>query len=208
MAAQLCRILFLFAYALVMALVEIEIEGPWGWAEQLPTWYRTSGLPARVYGRLMNGKPLTGYHSFMLLMPLFAFHLPFVEGLRWSWPAETRVLASYMVWMVTWDFLWFLFNPAYGWHRFRRGQIWWHNVRWIGRFPIDYYNGVAWSFVLAASARLAARDFAVLSEHTRLMVGMVVLSALAAACVPAYQRWYVRMRMPGSDARPEAGIFH
>ena len=33
--------------ALILALVEIEIEGPYGWAEKLPTPYRVSGPLAR-----------------------------------------------------------------------------------------------------------------------------------------------------------------
>ncbi len=206
--AELARIVYLFGFALLMALVEIEIEGPWGWAEKLPTWYRVEGAAARLYGRLMSGKPLTGYHAFMLVLPLFAFHLPFVEGLRWSWAAEARLLASYMLWMVAWDLLWFLFNPAYGWRHFRRGQIWWHNRAWIGRFPIDYYNGVGASLLVAASAWLDGRSLAVLGEHARLCAGFAILTAAAAAYAPAYQRWYARMRTPGTDARAEAGIFH
>ena len=36
--------------AFVMAAVEVEIEGPYGWAEKLPTPYRVSGPVARSFG--------------------------------------------------------------------------------------------------------------------------------------------------------------
>ena len=63
-AAALClRVVFLFVYALLFALVEIEIEGPYGWAERLPTWFRVTTPAARFYGLFMRGKPLTGYHA-------------------------------------------------------------------------------------------------------------------------------------------------
>ena len=40
--------LFLFGYALLFALAEIEIEGPHGWAERLPTWFRVTTPGARL----------------------------------------------------------------------------------------------------------------------------------------------------------------
>jgi hypothetical protein len=143
------RIPYLFVYALVMALVEIEIEGEHGWAAQLPTWKRTTGWAARLWGWMLHGKPLTGYHAFMLPLPLFAFHLGFVEGQPWSWPAEARALATYLLWTIEWDFLWFVFNPPFGWRRFRRGEVWWHK-RWVGRMPADYVQAIVASFVLTA----------------------------------------------------------
>jgi hypothetical protein len=184
----LLQIPYLFAYALVMALVEIEIEGEHGWAEKLPTWKRTQGVAARLFGALLNGKPLTGYHAFMLPVPLFAFHLTFVQGQPWSWVAEARVMASYFVWMVEWDFLWFIFNPVYGWRRFRRGEVWWH-ARWIGRCPLDYVQAITFSFLLTAAGGLA-----VLRAHALLVAGFAVLTLAAGLCAPAYHKWYRAMR--------------
>src|SRR5215831_4629525 len=104
-AALILRVLFLFGYALLFALVEIEIEGPHGWAERLPTWFRVTTPVARLYGLFMRGKPLTGYHAVMFVLPLWSFHLGFFGGVPWSWPAEASTLAAYMVWVVIWDFL-------------------------------------------------------------------------------------------------------
>jgi hypothetical protein len=195
------RILFLFGYALLFAAVEIEIEGPHGWAERLPTWFRITPWYARAYGLLMRGKPLTGYHATMFGLSLWSFHIGFVAGVPWSWPAEAAALSAYLVWSIAWDLMWFLLNPRYGWPRFRKGQVWWHGRTWLGRFPIDYYNGVLLSIAVAASARLAGGGFAVLGRHLAFSAGLALFTLLAAAAAPAYMRWYERMRRPGSDER-------
>ena len=51
------------AWALLFALVEIEIEGEHGWAAQLPTFHVGGPIPR------LTGKPLTGYHVFMVPIP-------------------------------------------------------------------------------------------------------------------------------------------
>ena len=154
--ALILRVLFLFGYALLFALVEIEIEGPHGWAERLPTWFRVRTPAARVYGLFMRGKPLTGYHAVMFVLPLWSFHLGFFGGVSWSWAAEAATLAAYLAWVVVWDLLWFLLNPRFGWSRFRKGEVWWHGRTWIGRFPIDYWGAIALSIAIAASAHLGS----------------------------------------------------
>src|ERR1041384_2145455 len=89
------RLLFLFGYALLFAAVEIEMEGDRGWAEPLPTWFRFKPLYARAYGVFMRGKPLTGYHLVMFVLPLWSFHLGFVGGIPWSWAGESTALSAY-----------------------------------------------------------------------------------------------------------------
>jgi hypothetical protein len=195
------RILFFFVFALMYAAVEIEIEGAHGWAERLPTWYRVRPLYARAFALLVSGKPLTGYHAVMFFIPFFGFHVGFVLGVPWSGTAEAQVVAAYMIWNVVWDFLWFLLNPRYGWARFRKGEIWWHAKRWIGRFPIDYYNAFVVSVAIAALPALFGQGTAVLREHLLLMAGMGLLTAVAAQAAPLYMRWYHHMRRPGSDER-------
>jgi hypothetical protein len=200
-AALILRVLFLFAYALLFALVEIEIEGPHGWAERLPTWFRVTTPVARFYGLFMRGKPLTGYHAVMFVLPLWSFHIGFFGGVPWGWAAEASTLAAYMVWVVTWDLLWFLLNPVFGWARFRKGAVWWHGRTWIGRFPIDYWSALAVSCALAASARVAATGRGVLERHLVLLCGFAALTVVCGAAAPSYMRWYQRMRRPGSDER-------
>jgi len=195
------RALFLFAYAVLFAAVEIEIEGSHGWAERLPTWFRVTTPSARFYGLFMRGKPLTGYHAVMFLLPLWSFHIGFVGGVPWSWAAEATTLSAYLVWVVTWDLLWFLFNPRFGWARFRKGEVWWHDRTWIGRFPVDYWGALMVSLVIAATARLTAGSFAVLSRHLWLCAGFAALTLLLSAAAPAYMRWHAHMRRPGADER-------
>ena len=200
-AALILRVLFLFGYALLFALVEIEIEGPDGWAERLPTWFRVTTPAARFYGLFMRGKPLTGYHAVMFVLPLWSFHLGFFGGVPWSWAGEAATLAAYMAWVVTWDLLWFVLNPRYGWSRFRKGQVWWHGRTWIGRFPIDYWSAVAVSVAIAATAQVTARDSGVLARHAVLLAGFAALTAACGLASPAYMRWYQHMRRPGTDER-------
>jgi len=195
------RVLFLYGYALLFALAEIEIEGAHGWAERLPTWFRVTTPGARIYGRILPGKPLTGYHLVMFALPLWSFHIGFFGGVPWSWPAEATTLSAYFLWVATWDLLWFLLNPRYGWARFRKGEIWWHARTWIGRFPIDYWGALVSSLVVAATVRLATGDFGVLGRQLVLIAGFAGLTWLTNAAAPRYMRWHAHMRRPGSDER-------
>jgi hypothetical protein len=197
----IARVLFLFGYALLFALAEIEIEGEHGWAERLPTWFRVTTPGARLFGLLLSGKPLTGYHLVMFGLPLMSFHIGFVGGVPWSWAAEAATLSAYLVWLATWDLLWFLLNPRYGWARFRKGEIWWHGRTWIGRFPIDYWGGLVVSLAVAASARLTTGDSGVLARQVVLVAGFAGLTLLVNAAAPRYMRWHAHMRRPGSDER-------
>lgn len=198
------RVLFLFGYALLFALAEIEIEGEHGWAERLPTWFRVTTPGARIYSRILPGKPLTGYHLVMFVLPLWSFHIGFFGGVPWSWAAEATTLSAYFLWVATWDLLWFLLNPRYGWARFRKGEIWWHARTWIGRFPIDYWGALVSSLVVAATARLATGDFGVLGRQLVLIAGFAGLTLLTNAAAPRYMRWHAHMRRPGSDERAVA----
>jgi hypothetical protein len=195
------RILFLCGYALLFALAEIEIEGPHGWAERLPTWFRITPRYARLFGLFLRGKPLTGYHAVMFALTLWSFHIGFVAGVPWSWAAEAATLAAFMVWVVAWDLIWFLLNPRFGWARFRKSEVWWHDRTWIGRFPIDYYNAVVTSIVLAGSPVLFGSDYGILTRHLGLIAGLGAFTALMARFAPTYMRWYQHMRRPGADER-------
>jgi hypothetical protein len=137
----------------------------------------------------------------MFALPLTSFHIGFVGGVPWSWAAEATTLAAYLVWVATWDLLWFLLNPRYGWARFRKGEIWWHGRTWIGRFPVDYWGGLVASLAIAATARLATGDFGVLARQVALVAGFAALTLLTNAGAPAYMRWHAHMRRPGSDER-------
>jgi hypothetical protein len=205
--------------ALVMALVEIEIEGPYGWAEKLPTPYRVSGPLARLFGLVLGGKPLTGYNLLIFAATLVAFHLPFAFGAPWTAARELALLAAWVAWSALWDFLWFLLNPAYGWRRFRPGNVWWHS-RWLWRLPLDYWVAVVASLLLALAAQLvggggSATDAAAtagaiapgpLAGQALLLAAFAVWALLAGLLSPAYGRLYVRTHAAEFDERARVSI--
>jgi hypothetical protein len=195
------RTLLLWFWCVGLAGIEIEIEGGYGWAERMPTWYRKRAPFYRLFGVFMGGRPLTGYHVFAFTIPLLLLHLPFVEGVDWTFERELLAVATYFVIASVWDYLWFVLNPAYTVHRFGRGKVWWFEVPWIWRFPLDYYVSVGLSVVLAGLAALSAGDAELLRRHLWMLAGLVVLTAVAVVAAPLYWRWYRHMRRAGADDR-------
>jgi len=127
---------YLLLAAFTFARVEIEIEGPHGWAANLPTWRISNQWTKIFYG----SRPLTGYHLWLQIFVLTLAHCPFALGLcPWSWPMELRVIGFVILFFIVEDFLWFVLNPAYGLKRFRREHIWWHAPHWWWFMPRDYW---------------------------------------------------------------------
>lgn len=132
------KILYIYLIGFVLAVLEIQIEGKHGWAEKLPAWrpHPESKL-AKWYSRLFSQKDFTGYHFFLNIFLLLMFHLPFVWFMNWTWQAELELLAFFALFVVVWDFLWFVLNPHYSLHDFGPKQVWWHK-KWLGQLPVDY----------------------------------------------------------------------
>jgi hypothetical protein len=201
------RIALVWLWAFGLGCIEIEIEGGRGWAERLPTWYRKRGRVGRLYGLVMGGRPLTGYHVFAFATALVIVHLPFGFGLEWSLGAELSQLALFFALAVTWDYIWFAMNPAYTVRRFRRENVWWFQGPWIWRFPLDYYLAIGLSIALSVLAALAAGERAPLHAHLWLLAGLIVLTAIAVLASPLYHRWYRHMRRAGADDRQVTPTF-
>jgi len=129
-------IIFLLAsipLAFVIALWEIQIEGVDGWAAKLPTrrWQNTW---TKIF---FGGRPLTGYHLGLTTTLLLLIHFPAMFT-AWSWRVEAAVIGFYLVMITLEDFLWFVFNPAWGIRKFKKSpQLWWH-PRWFLGLP-DFY---------------------------------------------------------------------
>ena len=191
----------LFAIALFLALMEIEVEGKFGWAEKIPTWYRTTGLAGRIWGLMMSGKPLTGYHLFLNGVLLTMLHFGFTLGLEWSLRVELLLIAKYFALAVFWDFLWFVFNPYYGISNYKKENVWWFSKsRWMfGIFPLDYLAGLGCSMIPAYFGGIVKQQLTLIG----LLVGFTFLSIVVA---PLYRRWYAFMRR--RDDRNLAGIIH
>src|SRR6185295_10761806 len=100
--------LYFLAIALVLAQLEIQIEGAHGWAERLPTWRWQSPAVLR-----WAGKPITGYHVFLLAFILLLIHLPQMH-VGFSLEREAETLSLFFLLANFWDFLWFACNPHYG----------------------------------------------------------------------------------------------
>lgn len=198
---------FWFVFALLLALIEIEIEGKHGWAEDAPTWYRTTGIAGRLYGLFMNGKPLTGYHLWMLVFTIMIFHVGFFMGAEWTPSTELITMAKYFIWAVFWDFLWFVFNFNYGISNFKKDKIWWHKKWLLNIVPIDYVSGLCLSLALAYIASVKDRDFTIIGSHFLFIAWLLIFSSVGIAVIaPIYKCWHQRMRE--KDDRSRAGIFH
>ncbi|MEI6515977.1 MAG: hypothetical protein WCO77_08365 [bacterium] len=139
---------------MMFAQVEIQIEGSAGWAANLPTW--------RLDGSWLNsfwgGKTITGYHVWVFSFMALVFHLSLFVAGTWSWRLEARILGCIMVFWIVEDFLWFVFNPAFGLGLFSPENIPWHK-HWLMGVPVDYVISLALGFGLMAwSYRAVRRD--------------------------------------------------
>ena len=139
--------LYFFAIAFVLAQLEIQIEGAHGWAERLPTWrWQTPGVLRWA------GKPITGYHVFLMTFILLFIHLPMVY-LGFSLEREAELLSLFFLLAVFWDFLWFICNPHFGLARFRPERVWWFKS-WLLGLPSSYFVGVVLSLGIYLAAGL------------------------------------------------------
>jgi len=201
--------LFWFFVAMVFAAVEIEVEGKHGWAEKTSTWFRTQGIAAKLYGFVMGGKPLTGYHLLMFFLPILVFHFHFVMGVEWSVTREFLVLGMYFAWMTTWDYLWFVLNPYYGVRRFKKENVWWYSKsHWLFSVtPFDYLFGWGISILFGVAAFLVTDSTEVFLRHILFLGWFLIFTVLTILLIaPLYKRWHAQMRR--HDDRPSSGIFH
>lgn len=143
---RFARLVLLLAWvgllSFLFAQVEIQIEGAAGWAANLPTWRIEQHWLLDIF---WGGRPMTGYHAWVFPFIALMFHFPVALEARWSLRSECRIIACVMLFWVAEDFLWFVFNPAYGLERFNPADVAWHK-HWIAWAPTDYWV----SFSLAA----------------------------------------------------------
>ena len=157
---DVARIILLWLWAFGLGCIEIEIEGG----------SRLGGAPAHLVPEAGPRRPrlragdgpaaADGLPRVRLHDPAGDRPPPVRLGLDWSLSAELSQLAIYFALAVIWDYIWFVMNPAYTVRRFRRGNVWWFQVPWIWRFPLDYYMGMGLSVALAglaASTRATGR---------------------------------------------------
>ena len=141
-------VLLLFWITLIsifFSFVEIQIEGSGGWAANLPTWRIENHWLLDIF---FGGKPLTGYHAWIISFIFLAFHLGIFISSSWSLRIEARIIASFILFWIIEDFFWFVFNPAFGLENFVPSKVHWHK-HWFLGFPVEY-----WMFSIIALALL------------------------------------------------------
>lgn len=143
MVKALCCTLFLAA---LFSQAEIQIEGSAGWAMNLPTWRIEQHWLLDIF---FGGRPMTGYHAFVLPFIALSFHFPLCFAEQWTLRRESLVLACLITFWIAEDFLWFVTNPAFGLDRFNPVSIPWHK-HWLWGAPVDY-----WTFSAVVLALLA-----------------------------------------------------
>ena len=154
--SQACLLLgWVAVLSFFFAHVEIQIEGPHGWATNMPTWRVESHWLLDLF---WSGRPMTGYHAWLFPFVAAVFHLPIFLSGSWSARMEARIIATIMFFWVMEDILWFILNPAFGWTKFSTANIPWHIHWWLG-LPTDYWIssaiGIAlfvWSYRRKTSA--------------------------------------------------------
>jgi len=143
---KLNYLLYLLVGAFLWARMEIEIEGPHGWASNLPTWKIEKHVLLDIF---YGGRPLTGYHAWAFTVVFFIFHMPIIWLGSWTFRKELNVIGGYYLFWIIEDFLWFVLNPNFGWAKFKEKKIWWHR-HWLLGVPFDYWilGAVGLTFIL------------------------------------------------------------
>ncbi|MBU1202893.1 hypothetical protein KKH39_02530 [Patescibacteria group bacterium] len=134
--------IYIFVLATVLAILEIQIEGPNGWAKNLPTWRpKGNNFFIRIYKKFMSDREVTGYHITMFSFVFLILHLPYVFGMAPSMFNWLRTISFFFIFVVLWDFLWFVLNPYHPLKTFSGDHIWWHK-KWFAGLPRDYYLSI------------------------------------------------------------------
>lgn len=175
--------IYLFIMALVLALLEIQIEGKNGWARNLPTWRPSKDKwHAKLYSTVFSGKELTGYHIAMFTFVFLIFNLPYVFGIPLTLENWLKTVSIYFTFSMTWDFLWFVFNPNYPITRFgKEDKI--NHLKWVGRVPVDYFFIILASLAVLLPAIWADRSvFAWWAAN----IGLFALETFLAVLISLY----------------------
>jgi len=123
---------FLTCLAFNHAKWEVQIEGKDGWAAKLPCWRLNV-----FFRKLLGGKPLTGYHLWMLILFQTMFHGVYIF-LPFTLESELMLQGLFMWYFIFEDIMWFIVNPHYRLKHFLQKDIEWHK-RWVGPLPLSYW---------------------------------------------------------------------
>lgn len=190
------------------ACMEIEIEGRYGWAEKLPTWYRTEGGKIiKILKIGSGGRPINGYWFFAMIFWLLFAHYPFISGLaEWNMDGELKVFQLYIAFVAIEDLLWFVLNPHYTLKGYRPEKVWWHGQRDLKGFIIrDYLYALVIVLVFTGARSVWLKSFEVITTDVIFWIFILWLVVATVFFAPLYHEWYKKMRK--KDHRSKAGIF-
>lgn len=132
MILELWQLAYFYLIGLALALLEIEIEGIDGWAKNLPT------KKLKFWWTQKSGKEITGYHLILTIFLLLFMHLPLILEKRFSLELEVLILTQYLIFIIYWDYLWFILNPQFRLKNFKMGGVPWHQS-WFMGLPTEYW---------------------------------------------------------------------
>lgn len=187
--------LYWFLVAIFLAFTEIELEGKYGWAEKSATWSKPFDM--LKWTRVFTGtRTLTGYHIFLNIFLIIFMHAPFVFFLQFSWVEELRLISTYLIWALFWDFLWFILNPYYGWENFLPKSVWWFGKEpWVmNKLPLKYFTqiGIALGFIVLAIYLGAEREM--LIDQLLIILYFILFTLLSHLLLrPIYHKYYWKM---------------
>lgn len=174
--------IFIAIFALVYAWIEIEIEGPAGWAKNLPT-------PQKAVAHLSL------YHVYMVILAglvigglLYYREQDYREedSKKKKWTHWLQVGGEFIflliIFFLAQDFLWFVMNPSYTVLRYKESFIPWH-THWVG-IPLFNYVGAAALVMLLFLMRESRKRLAV-------TLGTSAVCLVVLVCVsPLYHLFY------------------
>lgn len=187
--------IYLFFLALVLAILEIQIEGKYGWAHHLPTWRpKGENIFLKMYKKFMSGREATGYHMAMFSFVLMILHMPYFFALTFNIENYLKTWSFFFIFVVLWDFLWFVLNPHHPLKKFKKEHIWWHK-KWLGGAPLDYYLSLLLSFLILLPIIFLNKDISIINwwlAHVLLFVLQLVLTILFSLFVLKIDNWEIK----------------
>ncbi len=188
--------IYLFVLALLLALIEIEIEGKNGWAAKTET-FRKDLTKIRFIKKITWSQELTGYHLFLNIFLIMFFHIPYFFGFSLTLANEFLILGYYLLFGVTWDFLWFVLNPYYGIAKFKKDEIpWFSQNKWIfgDRVSIPHLLHLCTGLALVSVSAHLQDDPAVLQSYVLNIGVFAVLTIVTILISPYYHKLYFKLR--------------
>ena len=164
---------FVLTFATLWSWMEVEIEGPTGWAMNLPTSCAFFGW--------------TWYHMSMNCIILLVLHRSL-----WSLHYERGVLklARFVIYTALWyvveDFMWFALNPHFGLIKYNKTGIPWHtNKVWVmGTFIENWIVLTVWLVAVALEYRV--RQSSYLFKDLTIALGFIGMACVCSFSYPGY----------------------